>query len=287
MLIYGLYSTEDEKIRYIGKTKFKLSKRLTEHVNGALLRNGKTYKDNWIRKVYNKGYEVKITQIEECDDGIWEERENYWINQYNDLTNLTDGGDGGHGFKYKISYNEAKEYIASLPFKITSRLDFLKKIDLIDNKIPKNPREHFTITNEWISWGDFLGTNKIQDNKKAENYLSYKEAKKFLKKKKFRYMKEYHNFVRKENINFLPYKADRFYKDRGWISWMDFLGTVKPYPITEELLRKYMKKFFPNIKSEYAVGKIFMSKIHNAIRFKYFQKYNWNGKIKRNNSRSC
>jgi predicted GIY-YIG superfamily endonuclease len=37
MFIYGLYSTENsDKIRYIGKTKCSLSKRLNEHLNGAL-----------------------------------------------------------------------------------------------------------------------------------------------------------------------------------------------------------------------------------------------------------
>lgn len=36
MFIYALYSTENEIIRYVGKTKFVLSKRLREHINGAL-----------------------------------------------------------------------------------------------------------------------------------------------------------------------------------------------------------------------------------------------------------
>ena len=49
MFIYGLYSTEDDVIKYVGKTKYMLSKRLREHINGVLKRNYKTHKDNWIR----------------------------------------------------------------------------------------------------------------------------------------------------------------------------------------------------------------------------------------------
>lgn len=79
MFIYGLYSTDDGVIKYIGKTKYMLSKRLREHINGALKRNCKTHKDNWIRNVYSNGYKIDIELIEKCDDSIWEEREKYWI----------------------------------------------------------------------------------------------------------------------------------------------------------------------------------------------------------------
>ena len=92
MFIYGLYSTEDGVIKYVGKTKYMLSKRLREHINGALLRGCKTYKDNWIRNVYSNGFKVDIRLIEECGDSIWDEREKYWIKEYSGLTNLTDGG---------------------------------------------------------------------------------------------------------------------------------------------------------------------------------------------------
>ena len=276
MFIYGLYSTENsDKIRYIGKTKCSLSKRLNEHLNGALKRNCNTHKDNWIRDAYRNGYKVNIKLVEECDDSNWEERERYWIKNIEGLTNLTDGGDGGHGDLYNVSYNEMKKYISTLKVKIRSIREFNNNTHLIDKKYPKNPYEYFSKKGEWISWGDFLSTGKIQDNKKAEKYLTYIEAKRFLKKKKFRYMKNYHEFIRNEKIDFLPYRADRFYANKGWKSWMDFLGTVKRYEITEELLKRYMKKNFPNINSNHSLAKRF-HEINNALRFKYFSMFNWN-----------
>ena len=275
MYIYGLYSTENVNIiKYVGKTKCSLSKRLREHINGAIKRNCNTYKDNWIRKVYENGYSVDIKLIEECDDDKWEEREKFWI-ENTDITNLTKGGECGHGELYNVSYEEMKRYILTLPVKIKSLTEFEKNTHLINKKYPKNPYEYFKRKGEWVSWGDFLSTGTIQDNKKTEKYFSYNKAKIYLKQKKFRYMKEYHNFIREEKIDFLPYRADRFYVGKGWKSWMDFLGTIKKYSITEELLKKYMNKYFPNIKNNYQLLKIF-SKVNNALRFKYFMQFNWN-----------
>lgn len=276
MFIYGLYSSENENIiKYVGKTKCSLNKRLNEHLNGALKRNCKTYKDNWIRKVYKDGYIVNIKLLEECNNNIWEEREKYWITKINDCTNIAPGGEGGHGNLYEVSYDEMKKYILSLPFEINSKNDFLKIADIIDEKYPKYPYEHFSLTNEWVSWGDFLSTGRIQDNKNAKKYFSYNKAKLFLRKKKIRYMKDYHKFIKEEKIDFLPYRADRYYLGKGWKSWMDYLGTMKPYEITKELLKRYMNKYFPEIDSNYKLTKRF-GEINNSIRYKYFNSFKWN-----------
>ena len=56
---------------------------------------------------------------------------------------------------------------------------------------------------------------------------------------------------------------------------MDFLGTVKKYSITNELIRRYMNIYFPDINSIYKLKKRF-NEINNAIRFKYFISYKWN-----------
>ena len=169
-----------------------------------------------------------------------------------------------------------KEYISSLPFKIKSLTDFNRHSEDIDKKYPRNPYECFKNRGEWISWGDFLGTDRIQDNIKTENYLSYDKAKRFLKNKKFRYMKEYHDFISKEKIDFLPYKPDRFYKNknRGWKSWMDYLGTVKPYEITNDLLFRYFKRFHPYVTGMWTFKK-HRDKIHRAIRYEFLKGFDF------------
>ena len=88
-------------------------------------------------------------------------------------------------------------------------------------------------------------------------------------------MKDYHKFIREEKIDFLPYRADRYYLGKGWKSWMDYLGTMKPYEITKELLKRYMNKYFPEIDSNYKLAKRF-GEINNSIRYKYFNSFKWN-----------
>ena len=265
MFIYGLYSTEDNVVRYIGKTKYVLSKRLREHINGALLRNCKTYKDNWIRSVYSNGYKVNIKLIEECDDSIWEDREKYWIKEYGNLTNLTSGGECGHGLLYNISYDEMKEYIRTFFPYITSKNLFYKHLDEIDSKYPRDPMEAYTIRGEWISWGDFLGTNRIQDNKKTEKYLQFNEAKRYINKHvRVKTSIEYKKYIKENNIDFLPNKPFRFYVKKGWKGWEDYLGVNKRYEITQELITRYLKMFFPNITGNYTFRK-YKTSIHRAI----------------------
>ena len=281
MFIYGLYSTEDEIIRYVGKTKHVLSKRLREHINGALLRNCKTYKDNWIRSVYSNGYKINIKLIEECDDSVWEERERYWIKEYDNLTNLTEGGDGGHGLSYNATLDEMKKYIKTFFPQINSKNEFYKYLDKIDSKYPKNPREAYTIRGEWVSWGDFLGTNRIQDNKKVEKYLKFNEAKQYINK----YIKpktsvEYRKYIEQNNIDFLPNKPFRFYSDKGWNGWEDYLGVNKRYEITYELITRYLKMFFPNVTGNYSFRK-YKSNIHRAIHLGRIKNFDFS-KLKKN-----
>lgn len=266
MFIYGLYSTEDGIIRYVGKTKYVLSKRLREHVNGALLRNCKTHKDNWIRKVYETGFEVSIKLIEECDDSIWEEREKYWIHNTPSLTNLTEGGEGGHGNLYSVSYDEMKAYIQLYPIKINSKSSFVRESKNFDSRYPKNPKEVFKLRGEWVSWGDFLGTRRVQDNIIAHsNYLSFKEAKKYINIHiKAKTSVEYKKYIDENNIKFLPKKPFRFYRNRGWKGWEDYLGITKPYEISDELIRRYLSIYHPNVTGNWTFRK-HKSEIHRAI----------------------
>ena len=282
MFIYGLYSSDDEVIRYIGKTKYMLSKRLREHINGALLRNCGTYKDNWIREVYRNGNEVKIKLIEKCDDSIWEEREKYWIKNIPSLTNLTEGGEGGHGKFYTVSYNDMKAYIQSYPIKINSIRDFRNESINFDEKYPRNPKEVFKLRGEWMSWGDFLGTGKIQDNLIANNnYLSFEKAKKYINI----YVKpktsvEYLKYIDENNIKFLPRKPHRFYLNRGWKGWEDYLGVTKPYEISDELIKRYLSIYHPNVTGNWTFRK-YKSNIHRAIHLGKIRNFDFR-KLKKN-----
>lgn len=96
--IYVLKHPDTLEIRYVGKTVRSLSRRLGNHIANAKGNKHNKHLSNWIMSILKEGKRPIIELIEECDNSVWEEREKYWISQYNNLINLTEGGDGCIGF---------------------------------------------------------------------------------------------------------------------------------------------------------------------------------------------
>lgn len=104
--IYTLASTRDlNDIRYVGKTKQTLKRRLQGHLCDAKkaekLQNYKNHNYNWINQELKNGYDIVITELDSLEfqeNEDWKWFEQYWISQMKiwgfKLTNLTDGGDG-------------------------------------------------------------------------------------------------------------------------------------------------------------------------------------------------
>lgn len=95
--IYKITNQINQKI-YIGLTRETIEERWRSHIKKA-----KQYPNRYLYDAMNHyGYEnFTIEQIEECDDGVLDEREIYWISYYNSTNsdigyNLTDGGGGGN-----------------------------------------------------------------------------------------------------------------------------------------------------------------------------------------------
>lgn len=106
MVIYGLIDPRTGMLRYIGKTD-NISHRMISHHS---FRTPSTHKECWLHELRQLliGPEVFIVENVNCDN--WEEAERYWIEQFKfmgaDLTNGTNGGDGGppsHEARLKIS----------------------------------------------------------------------------------------------------------------------------------------------------------------------------------------
>jgi predicted GIY-YIG superfamily endonuclease len=93
VIVYGLSSTEDGEVRYIGQTTHP-SKRLNNHISRS--KTGNTHKKRWIRSVIAKGFEVQMVVL--LEDAVWDEDEIRIIEEHKAagarLTNATDGGGG-------------------------------------------------------------------------------------------------------------------------------------------------------------------------------------------------
>lgn len=120
--IYTLSSTRNlNEVRYVGKTKQSLKRRLSQHLCSArkVLKDnyGYNYNYNWINKEIADGYDIEILEIDSLeflDNESWEWLEEYWISQLKvwgfNLTNLTTGGDGN---KNQVFSKESVEKRAS------------------------------------------------------------------------------------------------------------------------------------------------------------------------------
>jgi group I intron endonuclease len=100
--IYVLKEPDTLKIRYVGMTSKSLKERLRKHLDNALYTKHNPHLCNWILKYYKNNQLPIIDLVEECVIENWQEREKYWITQFNDLLNSTNGGEGSFGFKHNL-----------------------------------------------------------------------------------------------------------------------------------------------------------------------------------------
>lgn len=143
--IYALFSTEyPESIKYVGKTKQTIKRRVSWHINAAK-KNKEGWVYNWIRQVLNRGENIESIELESinCEIGTeWVEREIYWISEMkhrgHNLTNCTDGGDGSLGYK------QPRELVEKRAEKIRgiARPEEVKKKISESNKGKQKTEEH-------------------------------------------------------------------------------------------------------------------------------------------------
>jgi len=142
-------------------------------------------------------------------------------------------------FNVYHDFTECKEIIKSKNIK--SKSDFYKKItNLIkeDNGIPYNPR---SIYNDlWEGWGDFLGTGRIQDNKKI--YLPYEDARNWSRSLNLKMYKEWGCLDMDKLPIGIPKKPEKTYKNKGWINYNDWLGIDEKTKISfgEKIIYDYL-----------------------------------------------
>jgi hypothetical protein len=76
----------------------------------------------------------------------------------------------------------------------------------------------------WLGWGDFLGTGTIASQNLT--YRAFEDSRNFIGALRFKNVAEWLTWAKTDlRPNDIPRNPDRTYKDKGWISWGDFLGT--------------------------------------------------------------
>ena len=134
-------------------------------------------------------------------------------------------GTNSVAYKYKLflKFKESKKFVIKLKFKSqTEWREYCKSGKKPDN-IPSAPNKFYK-NSGWISWGDFLGTNRIADQNKI--YLIFKDARTFVHLLNYTSNLEWREYCKSgKKPDNIPSSPNNTYKNSGWISWSDFLGT--------------------------------------------------------------
>jgi hypothetical protein len=219
--IYGL-SGYDGVIRYVGKS-YRPNVRKNEHLYEAKA-GVNTYKNNWLRKLIKIGDSLVITILEECNENNWAEKEKYWINRLPNLTNLSDGGEGSTYKKYTENFSVVKEWVLHNTKNITSESKWREyvKYTILPDFIPNRPDVCYK-NNGWVSWSDFLNTEK--------DYLSYDKLKTIVRVEGYKTGDEYRL---KRDLKTMPYNPNLYYTK--WGGWRSFLGTIPTVKLKKEYI---------------------------------------------------
>jgi predicted DNA-binding protein YlxM (UPF0122 family) len=100
--IYALCDPDTEEIRYIGKAN-SIRRRYSDHINECKT-SRKSHKISWIKSLLVKNKKPLIKILDEVPQDDWKLWEVHYIDLYKlkgaNLTNLTEGGQGGNGYKH-------------------------------------------------------------------------------------------------------------------------------------------------------------------------------------------
>ena len=92
--------------------------------------------------------------------------------------------------------------------------------------IPQAPDKSYSKA-EWINWGDWLGTGNLY----KREYMQFEKARDFVSKLGLKSSSEWKKYIAGEMAgktpfpNDIPYNPAQIYRDKGWVSMGDWLGT--------------------------------------------------------------
>jgi len=117
-----------------------------------------------------------------------------------------------------MNYEDSKNALKEL--KLKNVKDFLEKRPI---NIPSDPKLYYK--EKWISWGDYLGTNRKSNKKRGNIFLNYEDAKLYLKNLNITHKYDYIDYIKNNNIEFLPKRPDYIYRDE-WVGYLEYLNCV-------------------------------------------------------------
>lgn len=121
------------------------------------------------------------------------------------------------------TFQEAREFVRKINLK---NVDEWRDYCMSGNKpedIPPIPHKVY-LNQGWLSFGDWLGTGTISNQ--GREYCTFEYARAFVRKLNLQNRSDWNIYCQSgiKPID-IPSKPERVYKDRGWLSMGDWLGT--------------------------------------------------------------
>jgi hypothetical protein len=137
-----------------------------------------------------------------------------------------------------LDFIRAREFVRKLGLKNQKEWENYVKGGNKPFNIPYHPDRYYK--KEWVGMKDWLGTE----------FNSFLEGRELVRKYNFKNIKQWFKFMDSKNdiANKFPYDPSAYYKNKGWISWMDWLGTqnirgsFKKYLVNEDFFKKWSKE---------------------------------------------
>jgi group I intron endonuclease len=186
-IVYGLCDPDTLELRYVGKA-LNGSGRCFDHGRPSSFKEGKTPKNNWLRKLKAQGKNVVCVLISEYSEDVSNEdlyeSEQFFIALYKELNcnllNLTDGGPGMSGHKF------SQESRQKMSLKAKARgCDWLIEYNKNNPrpKKPKKPRRSRAIQGALELYKRSLGQKIVivnSNNEEIMGFFSKRDAAKFI-----------------------------------------------------------------------------------------------------------
>lgn len=122
-------------------------------------------------------------------------------------------------------FRSARAFVRRLKIKNVDDWKLWAKSQKRPPDIPYAPSQIY-LNSGWISFGDWLGTGEVSNQKRS--FRAFKDAKRFVHKQKLKSVSDWRKWAstKKRPID-IPAGPARTYRDNGWVSWPDWLGTRK------------------------------------------------------------
>ena len=131
-------------------------------------------------------------------------------------------------------FESSREFVRGL--KLKGQLEWREYCKSGDKPedIPTNPNRIYK-NKGWIDWGDWLGTGSIAPKNRV--FRDFESSREFVRGLKLKGQLEWYEYRKSgDKPEDIPSSPNNTYKNDGWVSWGDWLGTGNVHPQNMEFL---------------------------------------------------